>query len=89
MASNSTRIDDHQIATITLQELHDILANGDLSLEHPEYGRILPSKFVLEDNVEPDEQQAVDMVMGQLNNLRDQLSLLDSAFHDIYDGSFC
>lgn len=83
------KVDNNQVATINLQELHDILANGDLSVEfedHGEVARVLPSKFVLEDD---DVPASMAPIMIKLNALREELQLLDGEFHDEFDGAYC
>lgn len=95
--------DKQDNATISLHELHDILAQGlsvGLSAEDKE-GLQLPNSYILDFselpalNVAPNETTGTSakddllQIVVELNELRNKLGNLDSRFHDIFDGAFC
>jgi hypothetical protein len=85
------KLDDNQVATISLQELHDILGNGDLGITDPATGQLmLPAGFELEViAMDPQTEGNMNKIMNRLNAVRDELAKLDSAFHDEFDGAYC
>lgn len=92
--------DKQDNATISLHELHDILAQGlsvGLSAEDKE-GLQLPNSYILDpacsldqfgDNYSAKEKQELVHIVVELNELRNKLGNLDSRFHDLFDGAFC
>lgn len=85
------KIDNQQNATINLQELHDMLAGGVLSVsDDTNGGELLPNSFILEDaTIEPADKSKLDALMVEVNSMRDRIQTLDAAFHDIFDERYC
>lgn len=77
------KVDNNQVAIINLQDLHDIVAGGDLATLYEDGMAI--NKFVLEDDSNP---VAVEIV-NELNAIREKLSDLDCRFHDEFEDQYC
>lgn len=80
------KIDANQIATITVEELHDMLASFDFTVPE-EGGHCRPSEIKVEG--ENADNPTIQSIVAHLNICLEHLRMLDSDFHNEFDGSYC
>lgn len=77
--------EDTEIATIDLQDMHDVFASGIIAVKL-EDGFARPQEFVLVDDKATEEDHKLCV---KLNAVLRTIQDLGSEFHDQYDGAYC
>jgi hypothetical protein len=79
--------EDNQVVTLSLQDLHDILASGEICGTYKDGTTMRPSAFALND--EGAANPVAVNLTNRLNDLLVEISNLDCEFHDEFDGTYC
>lgn len=79
----------NDVATISLQELHDILASQDFSVpceDDPSVSRTVVS-FKLQD--EGENNTKAQEIVSKMNKILEQMQELDTEFHEEFNCQYC
>ena len=82
---------DKDEASITIEELHDILEMRDLTMNEDSTGEIrVASEFALVYDPTTEQKAAVlEHIVARVNAINSELAQLGSLFHDFFDGEYC